>query len=82
MTNESARAYIALAVEVENVRQEVASAQARLVSDPGDVEAENELRQLRELLERLEFAAGVFMRLIQERHAPVERNLYQSADAV
>lgn len=82
MTNESARAYIALAVEVKNVRQDVASAQARLMSDPGDRAAAQELQQLRELLERLEFAAGVFMRLLKEYNAPVERNLYQTADAV
>jgi hypothetical protein len=82
MTNESARAYIALAVEVEEVRQEVASVQARLASDPSDREATQELKQSRELLERLEFAAGVFMRLLKERNASVERNLYQSAEAV
>lgn len=82
MTNGSARAYIALAVEVEGVRQEVANAQARLAHDPSDCDAAQDLRQRRELLEQLEFAAGVFMRLLKERNAPVERNLYQSADAV
>jgi thioredoxin-like negative regulator of GroEL len=78
MTNESAKAYIALAVEVEEVRQEVAWAQRRLTNNPTDAAAAAELAEGRELLKRLELAAGVFMGLLQEKQS-AKPNANQSA---
>ena len=80
MSNESARAYIALAIEVEEVRKEVARAQQRVELNPRDDEALADLQQGREMLERLDHASGVFMKLLKERDSFGVRSLYDSAD--
>jgi thioredoxin-like negative regulator of GroEL len=81
MTKESARAYIALAIEVEEVRQEVDRAQQRLALDPRDRDAAEEVAAGRELLERLNGATSIFMKLLKEKPRG-SRSLYDSADLV
>jgi hypothetical protein len=66
MGQTGSKAYATLELELAECRHELASAEARLVHNPNDAEAQKRFVEGREFLEKLEIAEAVLIGLFGE----------------